>query len=856
MSTESLSSKKSRFRASKPGPDSDFDPDYFWPSKGKRKHVNFATWDIESKDGDSQKPGFTRPFMVGLYDGKRYQPCFDLTRGGHWGSRYWRAGGCVDQFMMTALQPAYDGWWFGAHNAGAFDSLFLLPWLRYNRLALGLKVEMLLAGGSLLAIDVRQGRRKWRFVDTLKLLPMTVDAAAETFGVTRKYCNDDGSPILDRDGNNFGLNAHEDDPGWLPYNRRDCVVLHDVMHKSRRLVEEVFGGELGMTAPSTAIKTFRRSFMQEPIHRGRIAHALVRYSYAGGRTEPLATEGRGLGYFDINSSYVASMRELMPVGAPMVWRGRPPARFTAGSGHVGFVEALVHVPDCDIPPLPIRADSRYLPEKAAATHDKLIFPVGYLRGVWEWGELQHAIECGAEVIEWHASVWFEAKPILRGFMEKLYRFRDKSHCHECGEKLGADFPEGFDPFHCSACNRAGYDQGLDHWAKLLGNSTYGRFAMNPVRQKLWWQDDDHRPYAALPFCADDPDSPLWYSEEEEDDVTIIPQISARITALSRVLLHKAALEATSRTLVVCSSCVSRATYDRDGIYQGGTGRYGDPELLGLHGGTPVGFGGKDRCGCGASAHRRRGRVYYMDTDSIMTDVVMPTSDELGALKDEIPRLSGHMAGRFLAAKLYRLSVDDSYRQLPREARLVMLMRDKKYLKKLKVSAEKAVEDVALIAGWDQVKAKGISRKLRTKENFELLFEGAMARLEWASDPKNICPRTGRLAQMPDEVKTAGTLKDQRLEKFLGLARLVKVDERGRPVRVDGHKVGDAFGRGPRIVSVTKRLHLRGAKRDVALDGSSRPWRVDMREAPQCEAAAELLSKALASKSRPEFEVEA
>ena len=54
--------KKTRSRPSK---------DYLEPLSSKVKSRKFVVYDIESKADDTQDPGFTRPFMVGVYDGAR-----------------------------------------------------------------------------------------------------------------------------------------------------------------------------------------------------------------------------------------------------------------------------------------------------------------------------------------------------------------------------------------------------------------------------------------------------------------------------------------------------------------------------------------------------------------------------------------------------------------------------------------------------------------------------------------------------------------------------------------------------------------------------------------------------------------
>lgn len=821
-----------------------YDPGLLYPLEGPVKRRKFATWDIESKDGASQAPGFTRPFMVGLYDGKRFNAFFDQTSGGGWGRRYYAPGGCVDRFMNAALSDCYRGYWFYAHNAGNFDFLFILPWLARHAEERGLVVSLIPVGNSgLLAIDVWESDKKWskwRFCDSVKLLPMALKDACKAFGVTAKYLDDDGSRVLDENGDPFTLACPESDPGWIPYNRGDCVKLYRVLEKGHDMVERVFGGEVGLTAPSTSIKTFRRRFLKEPVERDVGTHAFVRASYVGGRTEVIWEVGDHLRDYDVNGSYQASMLKPMPAGGARHWgASEPPAGYRQNL--VGFCHVVVHVPEsCELPPLPVRASDAWFP-KDSGVDGKLVFPVGYLDGIWEWDELQNAVECGCEILEWKESWWYDAKPLLAEFVEVLYRYRDQMHCFSCHGEL-CESPRtsrgGGDPFWCPHCHHFGYDAALDAWAKLLMNSGYGRFAMRPDRIRLYWRNDPNRPDGCYPLVDGDEESQLWVAEEESDDPTIMPQISARITALSRVLLHRFAMQALSRVNRVCSDCHSVVTFHGKkrgtgwvlGEALGGAGPHGDFDHCFDHG---DGDGRIDAagalCPCGGVLETRQCRVYYMDTDSLMTDAWMASSAAVGALKDEIPRYSGFLEGRFYAPKLYRLSVDPAYSKLAEPLRRSMLMRDKKHLEKIGSDDEALARSLA-DDSWDRVKAKGISRDLRKKENLEKLYAGALERIRWLADPEN------SRRQMPDDVRSAGTIVDRRLEKVGTMARLVKRSRDGKVLfekRSDGsyRKRSDAFGRGPLMVDVPKRLHLEGAKRIHQRDGSTRPYLVDMRGDP-------------------------
>src|SRR4029077_12022347 len=276
---------------------------------------------------------------------------------------------------------------------------------------------------------------------------------------------------------------------------------------------------------------------------------------------------------------------------------------------------------------------------------------------------------------------------------------------------------------------------------------------------------------------------------------------------------------------------------------GGSGEHGDLIRQDRIGSRAV------SCPCGGALETRYGRVYYMDTDAIKTDGVMPTGVELGEWKDEFPRFSGFLEGRFYGPKLYRLSVEPDYLAMGEHLRRSMMDRDKKFLQKLRSDAEEkgvVFEDHLSVAlggkrtlgkppaseqPWDIIKAKGMGKKARTRENLETLYQGALLRLAWIADPKNHYP-DGRVKEMPEAVKKAGTVMEQRLEKLGSLARAVRRDAQGNPILKkleNGQwvKQSAAFERGPVLRNIPKRLHLEGAKRVHLGDGTTAPYHIDM-----------------------------
>lgn len=603
----------------------------FTPLKGRRRPKNFLVLDIESKDGESlTDPGFTRPFMVGIYDGEIYVEFRDseemqakaaavVADGGEWPERYYQEGGCVDRAMRYLLRKKYRGHQIYAHNAGKFDYLHLMPWLMtMGGEQFGVKFSLIPVASSIQVLDVWRSvggvtdakSRRWRFLDSIKLIPTSLDKAGKAFGFEGKLKHD--------------LSLHELDPRWSEYLKQDCVLLFNVLTKFHHYIEEVLQGDVGITAPATAVKTFRRTYLKKAVPRSEDSHEFVRSGYVGGRVEPFTREGSNLYYFDINSSYPAAMLQDMPVGRATQWTGTPPERFL--HGRLGFCEVDIEVPSTvNIPPLPVRGTRELgLPEK-------LLFPTGRLRGIWEWDEIQMAMEYGAVIHKWHQSWWFQGEQFFGDFVRELYQYRDKSNPN--------------------------YDPGLDAIVKILLNATYGKFGMRTLRRTIYRWDDPDLPNGAEP-ANKNPDSLVWYADEVVDAPYIMPQVAARVTALARIRLYRAMMLA---------------------------------ELLG-------------------------GTVYYCDTDSVITDVVLPTSNELGALKDEYPQHGGKIHGQFLGPKLYML--------------------------------EDGQGEVIT------VKAKGLQN--RTRENVELLAKGGtiivnrlekvgtLAQLQFSRGPRMISvPRTLR-----------------------------------------------------------------------------------------------------------------
>lgn len=558
------------------------------PLTRKPKRKGIAVYDIESKHDDTQNKGFTRAFMVSLYDGYEYyvfrnDPGLERLP---WKERALADGGCIDKFMRFILEEKTPEGEFRfcnrltniyAHNGGKFDHTFLLSWLLKNRknwqLAERLTDEdfgeytfsIVGVQGKIQKMDVwprfdKKIRKessvpKFTFLDSIQLLTMSLEEAGKNFNAS------------DAQKMRFDLDMVESDPRWEEYNKTDCRVLYQVLENLHDMVEHEMGGEVGITTSSTTMKLWRRRYQNKPIHRNShfancsnscdlnrdeitgscdkreicdsfchgCNHEWLRPWYFGGRTELFEEFAEDCRYYDINSSYGASMLEPMPVGK-MVEVGPKGSLepYEDSSRWVGFVEATVYIPpDCPIPPLPFR-------EKKAG---KTIFPAckskqfsHCLTGIWSWEELRLLSDwsVNGKIMKIYRSVWYPAEPVFAEMMHDMYRIKNQ---HK--------------------------GTGLSILAKLFGNGLYGKFAMRPERSKLIVLDpwEKEFPVGGQPVNGDFANDVLWDVEAIAKAAYIIPQISAHICALARcrlfmamsdVMWHKGRVIYTDTDSILCN----------------------------------------------------------------------------------------------------------------------------------------------------------------------------------------------------------------------------------------------------------------------------------------------------------------
>lgn len=541
------------------------------PKKQPKSKKLIAVFDIESKDDDTQKEGFTRPYLLDFFDGRNHRSFRNdiSTLLLPWKSRHYSSKGLIDKFLSWLFSSdtyKATNYIIYAHNGGKFDFLFFVGWLFKNP---EYRFSVVSVSGRIQCLKIwRHGEDPkkdcWEFRDSICIVPLSLEEFGKTFQLKVKK------------DTSVDLNLHEESPIIEQYCRIDNETLFEGLAMFTDIIHKL-GGTVGITAPSTSMNLFRAKYQKDDINNYKhfeecdgkckgcelrncdgtchgCLHAFVRKAYYGGRTELFIRRGRGLNYFDINSSYPFSMIANVPVGE-CIELHEPTIKEIESyheKGMIGIVECDVFIPkNCKVPPLPFRSEEL----------KKLIFPVGYLTGTWDYAELKLLNNPLVEgkILKIYKAVFWEARPVFREMIRSLFKFRDKNS--------KANYVNGE------------YNTGLDFIAKLLMNSLYGKFGMNPARTAIVYCDPKlDYPEDGWPIDGDHENCQIWEREEIADVDYINPIIAEHITARSRITLYEGMLQILAQ----------------------------------------------------------KKNVYYCDTDSLITDGVIDESTKLGGWKLEEP----------------------------------------------------------------------------------------------------------------------------------------------------------------------------------------------------------------------------
>lgn len=241
------------------------------PLTGKVRPHNFAVFDIETTT-DLEKA-----FLLGFYDGSEYKVFEDRSVATESKPHLPESiAGPVSQFLTWLFSSKrYTKYWIYAHNGGNFDFLYLVCWLLEHQSEYSFDVVPLQS--SILRLEVRRksdtrGVWKWTFLDSYRLMSAPLEKIGKGLvgaGKTVKR-HADGSAVDETKQpqvHRYYSELHFN-PQRYEYLRQDCVLLFRCLTEFYTRVMNA-GGEIGMTAPSSAMKSFRRMHLTKwiPVNR-------------------------------------------------------------------------------------------------------------------------------------------------------------------------------------------------------------------------------------------------------------------------------------------------------------------------------------------------------------------------------------------------------------------------------------------------------------------------------------------------------------------------------------------------------------------------------------------------------------
>ena len=317
-----------------------------------------------------------------------------------------------------------------AHFGGKFDFLFLLKEaMRFEKC----KVETLVPrGSSILYFEIQFSTgANYIFRDSSALLPFSLKSITENFGVDSKK----------KDWDHSKTKGYSKELG--EYLFTDCKGLHESIEKfySWPLIEK---SGPAFTIAGQAMRVFRTYLKEELWGLNDSASAFCRKAYLGGRTEifrPFCSKGP-LYEYDVNSLYPHVMRDNdFPVGNGVF-------TYDFDESRLGVYQAVATAPiDLDIPCMGIVHDGKF------------VFPVGNFEGHWTSTEIQYAKTLGYKFQIKKGYVFSEKRKLFKEFIDDLYNIRLTSPRNSVS----------------------------DICAKLLMNSSYGRFGMDSEKENIGFE---------------------------------------------------------------------------------------------------------------------------------------------------------------------------------------------------------------------------------------------------------------------------------------------------------------------------------------------------------------------------------
>lgn len=345
-------------------------------------------------------------------------------------------------FLVSQLQGVPNVYF---HNFARFDGILLMKFLATNMVKYSFRPLMRnnkLYQLSVYSLDKKgQNKMLFRLRDSYTLLPNSLEKLAKTLC---PHLGEKGSIVHDEVQVS---SLQENSAQLLDYMSQDIRLLGGVMLRAQEIYWRTYNVDIGkcLTLSSLAMNIYRtRYYDQEgwPIYIPSCNQdAFIRRGYYGGHADTYKPYGENLYYYDVNSLYPFVMKTFAMPGGKPVWHSN--LEDLELDEIFGFIEAYVICPSTINRP--------FLPYKNK--DNTLLFPTGQFVGVYYSEELKYARDLGYKILP------------LRGYLF---------------EKMSSPF-ESFvsDLFACRQDAKIRGDEAMAYVYKILMNTLYGRFGINP-----------------------------------------------------------------------------------------------------------------------------------------------------------------------------------------------------------------------------------------------------------------------------------------------------------------------------------------------------------------------------------------
>lgn len=427
---------------------------------------NFITMDLETRQMSN---GSLEVISISIYDGKNVNS-FYL-------SNYNNSSELMNASLLSLLKRSYSGYRIYLHNFSNFDGIFLLKVMAgMNQCTVGRCIKR---DSNIIEIQLKYkiNTRDYSiyFRDSCLLLPSSLKKLGDAFNVDTKksifpYKFVSESRNLDYIGQvpsiqyfeNITLdeyNKYKNELGKKEWNLKeeiikyceiDVISLRQIIRTFQIKIYSEFEVDINNypTLSSLAFGIYRVKYLKDDNIIPKLHNEIyydIKQSYTGGSVDVYKPLGTNLYRYDVNSLYPHSMSSFpSPVGKPIKFTGDP-SKFR--DDPFGFFYVNVKTPEnLFIPILQTRVKT--------TDGTKTMAPLGTWKGWYFSEEIKLAMNNGYE-IEILNGYLFEKGYIFKDYVLDLYNIKNKSSKD--------------DPWYIIS--------------KLLLNSLYGRFGMDPVLTK-------------------------------------------------------------------------------------------------------------------------------------------------------------------------------------------------------------------------------------------------------------------------------------------------------------------------------------------------------------------------------------